>query len=194
LKKNVHVPGLTHKQSNKEDAPEAQAPSSCKRDEHSARTTLDSSQHTKTSRCRVHNSVFKKGAAIYNDHTAIIKANNPPILEAERCDHTGLWKLPLHAEDTVANKEPPHNEAINIILDLPSACQNFLCYHAVAGFPPKETFIRDICIGNYAMWPKLTVQLIHKYMPDLDKTAKGHLKGQHQEIRSTKKKKKLLKK
>jgi hypothetical protein len=38
------------------------------------------------------------------------------------------------------------------------------------------------------MWPKLTVQLIHKYMPDLDETAKGHLKGQCQGVRSTKQK------
>jgi hypothetical protein len=26
----------------------------------------------------------------------------------------------------------------------------FLWYHAAAGFPPKETFIRAICNGNYA--------------------------------------------
>jgi hypothetical protein len=58
----------------------------------------------------------------------------------------------------------------------------------VAGFPPKETFIRAVCNGNYATWPKLTVQLIHKYMPDLDETAKGHLKGQRQEIQSTEQK------
>jgi hypothetical protein len=58
----------------------------------------------------------------------------------------------------------------------------------VAGFPPKETFTRAVCNGNYATWPKLTVQLIHKYMPDLDETAKDYLKGQRQEIRSTKQK------
>jgi hypothetical protein len=59
---------------------------------------------------------------------------------------------------------------------------------SAAGFPPKETFIRAVCNGNYATWPKLTVQLIHKYMPDLDETAKGHLKGQHQGVRLTKQK------
>jgi hypothetical protein len=134
-------------------------------------------------------SVFSKvGAVIYNDHTMTITANNPPDLEANRCNLTGLWKLLLCAEDTAANKEPPCNEAINIIFDLPSARQNFLLYHAGAGFPPKETFIRALCNGNYATWPKLTVQLIHKYMPNLDETANGHLKGQCQGIRSTKQK------
>jgi hypothetical protein len=130
----------------------------------------------------------KKGAAIYGDHTNTITADKPPILEADRCNLIGLWKLPLHPEGIAANGEPPHDEAINVIFDLPSTCQNFLWYHAVAGFPLKETFIRAVCNKNYATWPKLTVQIIHKYMPDLDETAKGHLKGQHQGVRSTKQK------
>jgi hypothetical protein len=122
---------------------------------------------------------LKKGAVIYNDHTMTITDDKPPVLEANRCNLTGLWKLPLHAEDTAANVEPPHNEVINVIFALPSARQNFLWYHAAAGFPQKETFIRAICNRNYATWPKLTIQLIHKYMPDSDETANGHLKGQH---------------
>jgi hypothetical protein len=129
---------------------------------------------------------LKEGAAIYNDYTTTITANKPPILEADRCNLTGLWKLPLHAEETVANKEPPHNEAINIIFNLPSTRQNFLWYHMATKFPVKETFIRAVCNGNYATWCKLTVQLIHKQMPDSDETAKGHLKGQRQGIQSTK--------
>ncbi len=57
-------------------------------------------------------------------------------------------------EGIAANKEPPHDEAIYVIFDLPSARQNFLWYHhTAAGFPPKETFIRAICNGNYATWP-----------------------------------------
>jgi hypothetical protein len=88
---------------------------------------------------------LKQGAAIYDDYTTTITANKPPILEADRCDLTGLWKVPLHTEETSTNKDPPHNEAINVIFDLPSACQNFLWYHAAAGFPPKETFIRAVC-------------------------------------------------
>jgi hypothetical protein len=130
----------------------------------------------------------KKGAAIYDNYTTTITANKPPVLEANRCDHTGLWKLPLHPEGIAANGESPHDEAINVIFDLQRACQNFLWYHATAGFPPKETFIGAVWNGNYATWPKLTVQLIHKYMPDLDETAKWHLKGQRQGVRSTKQK------
>jgi hypothetical protein len=63
----------------------------------------------------------KEGAAIYNDYTTTITPNKLPVLDANRCDLTGLWKLPLHTEETATNKDPPHNEAINIIFDLPSA-------------------------------------------------------------------------
>jgi hypothetical protein len=130
----------------------------------------------------------KKGVAIYDDHTTTITADKPPIPEANRCNLTGLWKPPLHPEGIAANREPPHDEAINVLFDLPSACQNFLWYHRAAGFPPKETFIRSVCNRNYATWPKLTIQLIHKYMPDLDETAKEQFKGQRQGVRSTKQK------
>ena len=64
--------------------------------------------------------------AIYDDYTTTITPYKPPILEANRCDLTGLWKLPLHTEETVTNKDPAHNEAINIIFNLLSARQNFL--------------------------------------------------------------------
>ncbi len=32
----------------------------------------------------------KKGVAIYYDHTTTITANKPPVLEADRCNLTGL--------------------------------------------------------------------------------------------------------
>jgi len=131
--------------------------------------------------------VFSKaGAVIYDVYTTTISASNPPALNDERCDHTGLWKLPLDDKTKETNGTPPTNEAINVIFDLPSAHQTLLWYHASAGFPIKESFIKAVRKGNYATWPKLTVTLINKYMPDSDETAKGHLKGQRQGIGSTK--------
>jgi hypothetical protein len=113
--------------------------------------------------------VFSKaGAAIYDDYTTTISASNPPVLDADRCDRTGLWKLPLDDKIKVTNMNSPTNEAINAIFDLPSARQTFLWYHASAGFPVKESFIKAVGNGNYATWPKLTVTLINKYMPDSD--------------------------
>ncbi len=68
----------------------------------------------------------KKGAAIYNDHTTTVTADKPPILDADRCNLTGLWKLPLHLEGIAVNEERPHNKAIHVIFDLPSTSQNIL--------------------------------------------------------------------
>ncbi len=73
----------------------------------------------------------------------------------------------------------------NVIFDLPSSCQSFLWYHALAGWPPKETFLLAVRHGNYTLWPKLTTTMIHRYMPDSNETIKGHIKGQRQGIRST---------
>ncbi len=94
----------------------------------------------------------------------------------------------LDPETTISNQEVPTAppETLNVIFDLPSARKTFLWYHASAGFPTKETFVNAVRKGNYATWPRLTVTLINRYFPDSDKTIKGHLKGQHQGIRSTK--------
>jgi hypothetical protein len=40
----------------------------------------------------------KTRATIYNAHTTAITANKPPVLNTDRCNLTGLWKLPLQAE------------------------------------------------------------------------------------------------
>jgi len=100
-----------------------------------------------------------------------------------------MWRLDLNPATlppTTEAQAAPH-ETINVIFDLPSACDTFLCwYHASTGFPTKATFIDAVRNGNYSTWPKLTVTLINRYFPDLDETIKGHLKGQRQGIRSTK--------
>jgi hypothetical protein len=130
----------------------------------------------------------KNGAAIYNGKTTMFTATNPPVLELERCKHTGMWMLNLDPETTISNQEVPtaSPETLNVIFDLPSARKTFLWYHASTGFPTKETFIDAVRKGNYATWPKLTITLINRYFPDSDKTIKGHLKGQRQGIRLTK--------
>ncbi len=128
------------------------------------------------------------GAAIYDDYTTKITATSPPVLESNRCEHTGMWELDLNP---AASLPTPEGQAaplkiINVIFDLPSARKTFIWYHASAGFPTKATFIDAVRNGNYSTWPKLTVTLINRYFPESDETIKGHLKGQRQGIRSTK--------
>ncbi|KAL7535015.1 hypothetical protein ACHAXR_006213 [Thalassiosira sp. AJA248-18] len=41
--------------------------------------------------------------------------------------------------------------------------------------------------GNYDTWPGLTTKAVYKFFPESDETQKGHMKGQRQNFRSTKK-------
>jgi hypothetical protein len=129
--------------------------------------------------------LMKDGAAIYNDNTTAITASNPPILESDRCQHTGMWRLNLDPENPNLhnpNKQHETPKTINLIFNLPSLCKTFLWYHASVGFPPKETFIDADCNGYYATWQKLMVTLINRYFSNWNETVKGHLKGQYQGI------------
>jgi hypothetical protein len=130
----------------------------------------------------------ENGAAIYDDETTKITATSPPILESERCKHNGMWRLDLNPATLPSTTEAKANslETINVIFELPSTRKTFLWYHASVGFPTKATFIDAVCNRNYSTWPKLTVTLINRYFPNSNKTIKGHLKGHHQGIRSTK--------
>jgi hypothetical protein len=136
--------------------------------------------------------VFKKGkATIYNALMTTITADQLPILDAPRCKLMGLWELPLEPLQTTSSNTrsaATQPETVNVIFDLPSARQTLLWYHAAVGFPTKETFSNAVRTGNYSTWPSLTAKMIHRHFPDSDKTVRGHLKGQQQEIRSTKQK------
>jgi hypothetical protein len=98
-----------------------------------------------------------------------------------------MWTLNLNPETTISNQEVPTAppKTLNVIFDFPSSRETFLWYHTSVGFLPKETFVDAVHKGNYTTWPKLTITLINCYFSDLDKTIKGHLKGQRQGIRST---------
>jgi hypothetical protein len=133
----------------------------------------------------------KNGVAVYDDNTTAITASNPPILESDQCQHTGMWKINLNPKNPNThspNKQHAAPKTINVIFDLPRSHKTFLWCHTSAGFPPKETFIDAVRNGNYATWPKLLAALINQYYPDSDTTVKGHLKGQCQGIQSTKQK------
>jgi hypothetical protein len=92
--------------------------------------------------------------------------------------------------EILGRKYPKHFIAgvdkANAISDLPNTRHSLLYYHALVGFPVKETFLDAVRAGNYATWPNLTTTLIAKHFPDLEETQKRHMKGQREGIRSTK--------
>ena len=64
--------------------------------------------------------------------------------------------------------------------------QSIRYLHATAGFPVESKWIKSIKAGNYVTWPELTAEAVHKHFPESDETQKGHMKQQHQNVRSTK--------
>jgi len=50
----------------------------------------------------------------------------------------------------------------------------------------ESEWIKAIKAGNYITWPELTAEAVHKHFPESDEMQKGHMKQQHQNVRSTK--------
>ncbi len=135
--------------------------------------------------------VFDKNKANIYDatKTTTITSLANPVIVAPQCKTTGLWKLDLDTGTKVTQKglsTQPTNKTVNAIFDLPNNCQTMLYYHALAGFPTKETFLDAVRAGNYATWPGLTTALLKKHFPNSDEMQKGHMKGQRQGVQSTK--------
>jgi hypothetical protein len=133
----------------------------------------------------------KHEARIYDGTTTKLTASGDPIIVAPWCEDTGLWKMELDLDYKIFGREyPKHfiagvNEA-NAIFDLPNTRHSLHYYHALAGFPVKDTFLDAVRAVNYATWPSLTTTLIAKHFPNSEETQKGHMKGQWKGIRSTK--------
>ena len=60
--------------------------------------------------------------------------------------------------------------------------------HTACGYPAKSTWIKAIRKGNYAGWPLLSVENVHKHYPETDETPMGRLNQSRTNVRSTNKK------
>ena len=112
--------------------------------------------------------VFEKSIAnVYDKATTTVTASNKPVLQAPRCQITGLWKMGLEPSNNAGTTETVMTpESINALFDLPSTKQTALWYHAAEGWPEKETFLDAIRKGNYATWPGLTVKMMSRHYPE----------------------------
>ena len=59
-------------------------------------------------------------------------------------------------------------------------------FHAAAGYPVRDTWLKAIKAGNYDSWPGLTYINTTKYCPLADETIKSHMVQTLQGVRSTK--------
>ena len=87
-------------------------------------------------------------------------------------DTNGLWRVPLEP-----NKPPKDSEyvlldqeaenAISNVYKLPSTAKIIQYLHACAGFPAKQTWLKAINGGNYAIWSHLTAEAVRKHFRNL---------------------------
>jgi hypothetical protein len=77
---------------------------------------------------------------------------------------------------------------IHNVYKLPSIEPTIRYLHVAAGFPVEKTWLKAIRRGNYNSWPLINITNVARYFPKSEETQKGHMRGQRQGIRSTKKK------
>jgi hypothetical protein len=77
-------------------------------------------------------------------------------------------------------------EYLHNVYELPSVEPTIRYLHGAAGFPTKTSWLKAICKGNYLSWPLINVKNVAKYFPESEETQKGHMRGQRQGVRSTK--------
>jgi hypothetical protein len=121
----------------------------------------------------------KNGVTVHNPGTLTITTSKLPALQGYKPHGAKLWTVSANQD---ANKqEETHN-----VYSLPSMKQSIRYHHAAAGYPPEETWTNAIKAGNFNTWPGLTATAVRCHFPESDKTQKGHMKKQRQNVRSTK--------
>ena len=131
----------------------------------------------------------------------IYDSDNQPFLKGWReTSGASLWRISLRPdlipdlakflpsnEDTKADsqEEQATLEAFSAY-DLPSVEALIIFFHAAAGYPVRDTWLKAIKAGNYDSSPGLTYINATNYFPSADETIKCHMVQTCQGIQSTK--------
>ena len=127
------------------------------------------------------------------DDVRIISPNGTVVLNGWR-ETTGhrLWRMSLlPSADTLRPFSGTHRVTESSLAafsayDLPSVDALVRYFHAAAGFPVRDTWLKAIKAGNFKSWPGLTLQNASKYCPSTIETLKGHMVQTRAHVRSTK--------
>ena len=98
--------------------------------------------------------------------------------------------LPCH-EDPKADAQEEEEATLEAFsaYDFPSVEALVIYLHSAAGYPVRDTWLKEVKAGNYDSWPVLTYINTTRYCPLADDTIKGHMVHTRQGIQSTKPKK-----
>ena len=116
--------------------------------------------------------------------------NNLAVLMG-RCNYNnGLWDVNISSSQSSAPQTSPPSlstASLNAVLRYDKTKAELATYiHTAAGCPTKSSFMTAIRNGNFLTWPGLTTELISKHLLPSIPTAKGHLKQEQENLRSTK--------
>ena len=134
---------------------------------------------------------------LFTKHSVTIyDPTNKPMLsgwrEIDGHGNSKLWRISLVPEDDDVPCVTPDLDVQEAPLDafsaydLPSVEALVKYFHAAAGFPVRDTWLKAIKAGNFSSWPGLTYKNAAKYCPSATETLKGHMAQPRQNVRSTK--------
>ena len=69
----------------------------------------------------------------------------------------------------------PEAFSANHVYETKSKQEFILFYHASCFSPTKRTFVEAIKRNAFASWPRLTAELVNKYLPKTEATIKGNI-------------------
>ena len=129
-------------------------------------------------------------SGIYQDAVIVYNPQRQPIISGWReTTRAKLLRISLNPDQAHLPSIPATATKSNLqafsAYDLPSVEALVKYFHAAAGFPVRDTWIKAIKNGNYASWPGLTYNNAKKYCPSADETIKGHLVQSRHGVRST---------
>ena len=111
-------------------------------------------------------------------------SNDDTTITGQKDPSTGLYYIDLHESPPVAPQAlHPFACSANKMKTKAELVEHL---HRCAFSPVVHTWTKAIDAGYFATWPGLTSKMVRKHLPKLLVAAKGHLKQDGQNIRSTK--------
>ena len=123
---------------------------------------------------------------LFTKHSVIVYDNNNKQLLKGWRETSGskLWRIslrpdlancpPCHEEPMADTQEEATIEAFSVY-DLPSVEALVIYFHAAAGYPVQDTWLKEVKAGNYELWTGLTYNNATIYCPSAYETIKGHM-------------------
>lgn len=117
--------------------------------------------------------------ALFTKTKLYIFFNGKIILQGTR-GASRLWTI----DDDNSTEQQQHS--LNAAIDTPTIANRIKFYHASLYSPTMDTLKNAIDAGFLASFPGFTVKQLRKYTPSPESTAKGHMRMQPSNFRSTK--------